>query len=266
MANFPQYMNVMGAADTSARPSTGVWGSCPLADIDQGHGIHLKDDFHQFHDIAESEVENFNGYGALVATGCTIGQLTSEKHGVIRLTHDAGNDDEVGIAQNGDVAGCFMISKNSGEPLWFEARVRSDDITNNQAWFVGLAREGAMVADAMIDDGCGAMVGKGMIGFRVIDDDNDGIDAVHNLAAEVVVTDEAQVALINTWYKLGITFDGAETLRWYVDGVLVGEADVDDTDAPIDHEMLMAFITKQGGTAIHYDMDWWECAQWKVGP
>lgn len=267
MSIFAQYGGgTLGTADTTAKISEGVWKHCPFEDIIlRGKGIYFRDDFGSFRDVAAAEVEAAtNGYGTIVATGCTISQVATDPHGTLRIAMDGTADDEGGITTGNNTAPIVHIDKNSNEPMWFEARLRSSDITTAHAFFVGLSKEGGVTTDAVVVDGNASLATTlDLVGFRTLGGDPDGLDAIHQTAAgaAVVVKDVAQVMVASTWYKVGIYFDGKETVRFYVDGVEVGSADVDDTNFTEDNDYALLAIIKSGAAAVNFDLGWWQVAQ-----
>jgi hypothetical protein len=259
-------------SDTNRGPSPSIWGQVRVEDIirDPNVGWHFYEDFLSVQDTAATEVEGIMpGWGSIVGTGCSISMVATEVGGVIRLAQDGTGDDEVIITTGSNAAGMGVITRANRDRSAFEARVRVSDVTNNQSWFCGVTQEGQVTTDALFADGNATLNDVDMIGYRVVDDDNDGLDVVYRInggGGEQVAVANAQVLVANTWYKIGWVWD-AEYLRYYVDGTQVGYTDVQSlttaqlANFPNGEEYALTFGSKAGGSAINYDIDWIRYAQ-----
>ena len=123
---------------------------------------------------------------------------------------------------------------NSGNKVWFEARVALGAAAD-QAAFFGLVEEDA-IADVLADNAA-AVIGQSMFGFQVLNGDTDDIDAMAKLDAvtTIVLVDNVtrstafttaggtskQYPVADLYTKFGLRFGGQDTLEYYVDGYLV---------------------------------------------
>lgn len=130
------------------------------------------------------------------------------------------------------------IVKDSGNKLWFEADVALAAIAD-QGVFVGVAELAALDRDVIAD--AATTVGtESVIGFLCAADDTDAFDAVYRKNADTVVEvlpDATNSQLLDSpgavaalaFHKFGVYFDGRDRVRFYVDGVNVYTAVLDDT-------------------------------------
>lgn len=148
-----------------------------------------------------------------VGTGNTTQTLADLRGGVLVLTSAANEDDgnnlQLGGSSDDETTG-ESFAPEAGKNLWFEARVRVDEATQ-QDFFVGLH-----VQDTTIIAGRGS----DYIGFRK--DDGDALLDVE-AAASSQASSQTGVATIaaNTYYVLGFKVTGTEKIEYYVDGRLV---------------------------------------------
>lgn len=259
-------------SDTDIGPSPAIWGQIDVDHIrdDPAFGVDFFDDFENFGTMTSADAtQKYLGYAD---TGCSIVQLATEVGGVIRFDCDAtGSDEECSLTMGGNVAGFAKITKDSGKKVAFEARIRLS-ATTVQSMFIGMAEEAlsgdgganqAADTTGLCDDGTG-LADKDKVGYRILEADADGLDAVHQEdagTAQVVVKEEAQVVVAAAWYKVGWYFDGKNTIRFYVDGAEVGSCSADDTDFPDGQELaLFAGIKQHEAAQKLLDMDWWRAA------
>ena len=254
---FVKYQGQEGSGRSEA-----IWKNCPITELALGYrpGFWFYDDFLNYN--SEATPGEASGYDHMIDTGCTVAKLATEEGGVVRIAIDAtGDNDEAWLGTSG-VLGKITDAAGANFELWWEARIRIGQL-GAQNFFIGLSEEGNVAADAVFDD-TGAIVNDDHVAFRILEADPDGLDAIHNdNTGEIVVNNEAQVVVANTWYKVGCHFDGLVT-KWYVDGVQKGaEAGVlpAATDFPDGEELGLLIGGKAGGATAHtFDIDWWACA------
>jgi len=132
----------------------------------------------------------------------------AERGGSITLTTGGTDNNECYVG--GDYGG-FEISDTGGDAhkLWFEARVKVSAIAA-QTVFVGMIDPAAVAANMLLD--AGTVGDFDYIGFRINEADPDGIDFAYRISggSEVVAVNEAQVAVADTYYKLGFVYDPLE--------------------------------------------------------
>lgn len=267
------YTQYRKTGDTDEGPSPAIWSQLKTQNIieDPSVGIHFYDNFIRFRDVAAGEVEAIGqaDWGTFAAAGCTIAAIDEETGGVLRLAHDGGNDDEVNMAASNNVGTMGIITLANHKRSAFEASFRTNDVTNNQAYFIGVAEKAMAAEDALIDDGCGALADKDYLGFRVVDDANAELDIVfrnNGGGGEVPVLANAQTMVANTLYKVGWFWDGYR-MFWYINGTLQAITDVEQMTAgvlatfPNGEFYTPTICTKDGGTAINYDLGFVRYAQ-----
>jgi len=213
------FINYEGDA-TGNGPSRGLWGDCPLDSHDEVHVFF--DDFTNTGDQASTTI--VGGWESYIDTGCSAVVTDDAANGIMKLTCDAtGNDEEVAIQLGSDHAPFAVISTaGSQKALWYETRVAFTATTNQQA-YIGLA-DGGVPGDSLLADAGTGINDKDFIGFRLLEADSDGLDAVYRTTStEVVHQDAAQVVVASTYYKIGFKYmmdsDRNWRLHYYVDGV-----------------------------------------------
>ncbi len=139
-------------------------------------GRLLYDDFSNFGNTAAvaSNVGRYasegGAYYTFEDTGALVSQIATNCNGVIALTTDADDNQEVDLTTGGNTGGLGLISDTAGDDrlLIFEARFRVPQIVT-QNLFIGLGEEGLAVTDGIIDDS-GDHTSKDLIGFSVNED------------------------------------------------------------------------------------------------
>lgn len=159
------------------------------------------------------------------------------------------------------------VQKGSGKKFWAEVRLELGAIAD-QGLFFGLVEEAGASRD-LVADNAGALIGESLIGFQILADDTDGVDAVYRKDAGTVVEAAATVnnstaiavanradLTANTEFKLGVRYDGRDKLYWYFNGVQVASQTVDSTvDQVKDYCVALCFKTGTGA-AQSIAIDW----------
>jgi hypothetical protein len=254
---------VSGTATATSGPSLKLWGNCPWNSIESGreNGYVFFDDFVQY------EATNFV---VVNADGGATGLLATEVGGVLRQATDTDDNDEAYFGID-TAAGFVKMTKNSGNPFWWEARIRTNAITAASI-IVGLANEGEVAANLLADTQTDAAIldtsAPDFVGYIVAGDtDPDGLDAIYmdqaTVGAHLVSTNIAQVLVAATWYKVGGYFDGLQTYQYWLDNsALATTLDLDTAEVPDGEELTFACGIKNGGGAIkQLDLDWVRVAQ-----
>lgn len=258
-------------AEPTVGPSAGIWASCPWIEMieDPGVGYQHWCDFLgglPVPDAASATLKHGQDGIFAFATdaGVTALNLADEVGGVLELT-TVSDDDEIyiTIGENTGVAG--VITANSGNELWFEARIKVNHIDNTHCgMMIGLAEEGLATTAAGIPAACATIEVVDFVGFELLSGDGDAINAIHmtNGGARVEIKAAAHVPVADTFVKFGIHFDGETTVTFYVNGVSVGTAETGDTNFP-DGEEVKPFLgfKQEGAVAAVMAIDWWRFAQ-----
>jgi len=238
-------------------PVSGFWANCPnLSYPDASLYFHYFEDFigHVNFPAASGAGGGWTAlgdatYDVLNAAG-TIG-------GIVQLSAEAGSDKEV-YFQLGELGTETYIEyvKDSGNKSWVEFRVAASSITGAANWFVGLAEEGAAVADFIVDTG-DSTANVDMVGFVVWEGDPNAIDCNYQLAdSNFVDAGLSGVPVANTFLTLGLYFDGVQTVTWYHNGTAVQTADIDNGYFPAGEEMSPIIAIKQGAANVTLSVDW----------
>jgi|LSQX01.2.fsa_nt_gb hypothetical protein len=140
--------------------------------------------------------------------------------GVVNVATGGTDNNETYIQFGGAAsitAAPFKITDASGKALWFEARVRALEHAD-EGVFVGLAEEGAAVANFLTDNS-GAVADKDFIGFNILTATPAAWNTTWRKNGQAVVTNANVVANADDWHYFGFFFDGESTVTFYIDGV-----------------------------------------------
>ena len=254
-------------ASDGNKPSAVIWADCPNSLLnDKSLGYYYFQDF-LGGAVSAATLASLNIVPGMSFDGDTdtvTAYKASELGGYLDTETDA--DDNDAFAFHTEPLG--TITRNSGKKLWFEARFELGDVTMDGACFLGLVEEAGASRDVIADD-CAALIGESYIGFRVFTNNPDALDIAYKKdgGTEVEVLADATNAtaiasgdranLVNdTEVKIGIRFDGRDTLRFFINGIQVATQDVDTT---IDQSKnyVAIFALKTGtGAAESIALDW----------
>ncbi len=193
-------------------------------------------------------------YDVLAAAGTLNGQ--------IQLTPETGSNNEV-YFQLGELGTeTFMeYVKNSRKKSRIEFKVAFASITNAANIFLGLAEEGAAVANFIADAG-NDIADKDVVGFVIWEGDPNALDCIHQKAGGVFADPGlALVPVAGTFYTLGIEFDGLETVFYTVNDVLVQTADLDTATFPTGEELSPILAIKNGAADGTLEVEWIDIVQ-----
>ena len=210
------------AAGQAASPSDSIWGDCPVLDWmkNPGKGFHLWEDFEGGCTVDEVAQYKF----ALAGDAPDIDPLTTE-HSVVELTAPGAANQCVLLKSNI----LYELKKNSGKRMWLEARFKLLDSNAEQGMIFGLG-EDSMLLDGAIADGGTAIGDYDFIGFAALASGDgsamEDIDSVYHEAGDGGAPTVIQADIVdidgttqdNTYWKLGMKFDGKETVTFYLNG------------------------------------------------
>jgi len=153
---------------------------------------------------------------------------------------------------------------NSSQPWAFETNVHLGDVAMDGGMFFGLVENAGLSRDVVADD-AGGLITESLIGFQILTDNPDAIDAVYRLDAGTTVEmiadisnsaaitragGTAAVIANDTAFKLGMVFDGRDQLQIFFNGYKVWTETIDGTVFPVNVEMgLVGFALKTGAAA-----------------
>lgn len=268
-------MEDAGAAAPASdrKPSQSIWKNCPNTLLnDLGLGRYVHEDFYAVNpQTVVTTVELVQGDFMVDAdTGVVFS-------GVLPVDQTGGRLDMETPATDNDAVAIFQqvgpgLVMNSGIKVWFEARFSIGELADHGT-FIGLAEEDGLDRDIILDDG--VLVGtESMFGFFISSGDVDDLMAVWNLdtgTGTVVLQDITAAAIYydqvsggasasivaTTYYKVGMYFDGVETLSYFLNGYKVAELVLVAATHPDDVEMgpIFAFKTGTAG-ARSANLDW----------
>jgi hypothetical protein len=243
--------------------------------------------------------DDFEGYNACTATGTFgkapyyafmdgggVASLTTDLGGVVQASSGANADDDISFSP-GHVAGLVKLGVGSpgavtgmGGKVIFEARIRAPSVTDGDgSWFVGLSGVGMIANNGFISD-AHAVSGGPLLGFWVVDSDNDRMNFGYNVNAGTAQVSAYSAITAATFVKVGFVYDpsapSANRLTWYVDGVAqevnaagvsayvsgttIGErvGKAGSAAFPAGIQMSPALDVKtDAGAAFRLDIDWW---------
>jgi hypothetical protein len=265
----------------ATQPSPSIWGDCPNTILnDKGLGVFVREDFQSPLAITTTVDSAPVASGAFSYKGDTDTSITSvadTPSGIVEIETDTTAAD----------AGCLVanafakIVKNSGNQVWFEARVAPGDVDDDLGTFIGFVEEDGADEDVIADDPAtnASTANVTLVGFFQNNANPDAYNAIYKndtgTAVEVLsdVTNATglpsadRASLIDGvgatgagFHKLGIRFDGRDKLQFYVDGYKVAEQTVDST---VDQTNYLAPIVavKTGDTAAEkIFVDWVQAA------
>lgn len=226
---------------------------------DPSLGFYIYEDFRNSPEAWATTVVN-SGFLTFQDTGCTVTPLADVEGGGIRLSIDATGDNDCieMVGTRGNVGTIGRISDTAGANFLtaWEMSVRFGQVTA-QNIYLGLGELANTLDGDMVFSDAGAHTPvDNRIGFRILEADPDGMDAIHaaNAGAEVVIDNEAQVIVANTWYKFGGLFDKTKTI-WAVDGVQKGLSVLPAATNFPDAAWLQFLIAMKAGGATAHTMD-----------
>jgi hypothetical protein len=280
------------SALNSRGPSPIIWKDCPVADYekDPALGQHVFEDFQN----AITMTSNTTTTDFTSGVGQVLGvipwyvyaesdkladvALQADNDGVILLQNDGTDADVTSITSGGNTAGGFKTPTAGGamRKLWFEARIKPVTVTDSDGgFFVGLAQPGeAKDAGGAMAAGGASLSDVDHVGFAQLSGDGDALKLAYNEATSgTAQTGAAGTLAAATWIRVGFKIEfrqqGGMELRWYVNGVDLGDSlvvNLNGTNAnwpgATDMDILLAYVGESGvadGDGIY--VDWVRCAE-----
>lgn len=175
--------------------------------------------------------------GKYTATQATAGTFAlDDAEGGVALADCNSTTATQGInIQLGGTAG-ESFKPAAGRTIYFEGRVRADDIATGPEFFFGLA-----ITDTSLI--AGSALTSQAIGFKSVTDDNVLLATCKDGSSETTAA-SIHTFVDGTWVKLGFKVIGTSKVEFYVDGVLKGSitANIPTT------EMRPSLVCQTGGT------------------
>ena len=210
------------------------------------------------------------GYLSYIDGGGTITQLSDEVGGVVALTTDGTDEDEIWMS----TGALGKISDTAGEACLtvFEARYKVNTIADAaMSHFVGLAKPGLAAADTAVDTTGALKADSDFIGFRTLLD-GDSIDFIYQKGSATIQSKIAgvHVPVADDFVKLGFVYDpdapAAKKIKVFVNNAeqstYVTAANIAAATFP-DGVLLSMLAGYKNTTAVAGElaMDWWAYAQ-----
>lgn len=270
------YMKYKGDNDGRG-PSPVIWADFPIQAIeeDPGRGIHLFEDFYAFGGTVTSNVGTYVGKSGCIksyqSSATAWAPSTTDDNGLLVVqTGNVTDNLEGSLAWPGGVGKIAGRGVAAVGRLAFEARIKVSHITAGNIFCGLIAPTQAGITQPAITTSDAMQAAIDMVGFRVLTDDDDGLDAFHKAASqtEVVTANPAQVLVADTFYKVGMVFLPSEgtngKLTWYVNGSPVGSlTTINATTFPDNVPLIPLFQVMNTGGAVQNapTIDWMRFCQ-----
>ncbi len=268
--DIAQNVNYQGLA--TKWPSIAIWNRVEQAARGSQGGFIWEDNFLGFNGSVTSNVGTYSsqggGWNSYEDTGAVVAPLATEVGGVLKMTTDATDNDEIWLSPGTATSVMAKITSGDSGVLAFECRVRPSQIVTQNAFF-GFSEEGCAVADTITDSDV-MITTKDWIGFRVNADDDAYMDFTYQKASQTaqIVIDDMKLLVADTWYKFGFLYDAsaptAKRIRIYVDGVeqstYVTATNIAAATFPSGEELnVLMGLKNNAGAATRWDCDWIKC-------
>lgn len=238
--------------------------------------VFIGDDFLSYkgQETYTSAASDGVGYTTYIDGSNTIVGLADEIGGVVALTTDTTDNDEVWMQVGSATSVCGAISDTAGSDFLtvFECRIKKGSIADNvSAIFCGLAEEGCAAADSKADN-TGVLADKDYIGFDTVHADGDAMNFVYRKSGQTAVEKIAgvHVPVADDFVKLGFIYDpsapAAKRIKVFVNNTeqstYITATNIATATFPDGEELAPLFGVKNGTTtASELAIDWWAFGQ-----
>lgn len=261
-------------AGEANQPSPSIWSDCPntlLQDKGLGYFAHV-DFLGATTGILAATLDinqaSFEGKLKIDAdTDTVLTQKAAEIGGYLDIETDGDDNDAAALV----ASPLGAITKNSGNKLWFEARVELGAVAD-QGVFLGIVEEAGATRDVLADNiASNGVVGESLAGFLVDNGDTNAFDIVYrkdggtvvnlknDATAATAITSQGGTAaslLADTEVKVGLKFDGRETLSFYVNGYKVASLELDSTFDQSKTYVPIVAVKTGTAAAVSIALDW----------
>lgn len=269
MAHFDQV--AYRGPTTDKGPSPGIWQHIPRNVLAGRDGVHFFEDFLSF-GVGTAVASNVGLYAANSGawrsyedTGGAIDMLETEVDGVLKVTTDTTDNDEMWLCPGTAKTVLGKITDGDSGRVAFEVRVRFPQIVT-QNLFLGLSEEGCAVADTITDAGV-FITTKDMIGFQVVEGASSTMTFSYQKASQTrqVPITALQTLVADTWYKFGFLYTSfgpnTKRIRVFLNGAeqstYVTATNIAAATFPSGEELNILLGLKNGaGAATRMDIDW----------
>jgi hypothetical protein len=193
--------------------------SCRIIDAIGASVVKYLDDFIKVPMEAAADMAGWVTSADHVAAATQPSSLTG---GILQIAcGDTDNDEyytQLGLA----TVAPFVIGGAGGiansKPLYFGARVKALEHAD-EAYFVGLAEEGAAAANFMTDNS-GVLANKDFVGFNTLTATPDAWNATWKITGGAVQAITGVAVNAADWHIFEFYYDGATTVTFWIDGVV----------------------------------------------
>lgn len=229
-------------------PSEDLWEDCPWSEIrdNPGLGIAYFDDF-----LGPLNLTDTEGWEIDTTTTGTLTDVAAEGGAII---FDSAGSTTADDGINAQLTSCRFLPA-AGKTIWFEARVKMNDATDQ--YFVGLcATDTSLIAAGAVDDAsdkCGFF-------HHAASTDNKISSITARTTADDATADVGDNA-DGVYTTLGFRISGLTSVEFYVNGVLV-ETGVTAANIP-NAAICLSFCSQIEGTGADAELtvDWVKIAQ-----
>lgn len=202
-----------------AGPSPNIWGKLSPANLleDPHAGHHFWEDWQGVPLPATNTTGNMGRWKHFLSDGALFTDGAIANLSSIGMASDG--DNEAAILCYGSTAQA-RITKGNGRPVRLEGRFKFSTIADTKngfffGFFEPLTPTGTSHA---ADDG--TLADENFIGFHRLEGDGDKIDIVYKADGQTQQSFADALTLVaDTWYRLGLYFDGEQTVRFYFNNV-----------------------------------------------
>lgn len=270
--------------DITRNHSASIWKDCRINEIqeDPTIGFYYRDDFVRTSLLASPTITTqagySNGWKAFGSTpGAIVGLFNQGGQG-IKATSGTSDNDGISLAT---IALPFKVARTTGK-FWWEARLKTDLVTNTRGFVAGLMDQQTLTAIVPIT-AAGALADVNFVGFHALETTGTKIGSKYkaNGVAAVDVkldctadTPTTTGLVADTYIKLGMKYEpsypifGVNSFQFsfFINGYRLPDrvtvSAVDGTDFPNDVLMGLVFgLVNASGAANILSVDWVEAAQ-----
>lgn len=246
-------------------PMPALWRDCPKSRLnDEFKGYYFFERFSAFTPLTTTvlsgTVSDHIRYRGDLDTELAI--IDDFRYGGVRMETDATAADAGSLV----TSPLGSIVRNSGKKMWFEARVAPGDVDDDMGTFVGLVELDGANHDVIADDPAtdASVADQSLIGFFQNNANPDAYNIIYRKAGSAPVTvatdvtnsgkipvEERSSLTDGGFHRLGIRFDGRETVEFYVNGYRVATLDVTSlVDQSQDYCGIVAVKTGDGAAEL----------------
>lgn len=257
-------MTVDYAGKESVRtPSPALWKHLgPDEILLDGRAFYYFNDFNAMPIEAEDATIDISDDGAGTPTFAVV---KTELGGVVKLAVDAQDNTEAFWTT---LVPLCNINTGNGE-MAFEACFQVSGIADNACGLaIGLVDSISAGATVLQQENTSEIVEAAVdfIGFSTLQSAGSTLRGVHKDGGTATTALVAAAATLEatTWTKVGLYFDGASKIDYYVGNTKVGSVEYDATNFPEDIDMFAVLGVKTGSDASFFAwLDWVKCVQMK---